>query len=595
MKIAQKLILGFLVVAIIAAIVGVIGIINNSTINAGATEMYQKETLGLQYTGSAAVSFQQIRYDMIKLNSVKIDDKDTMKPLVDDISAQSDKIKILLSQSEEAITKGETADILTKIETEWAQYQTEMPKILDDYLNSDGTYAKSKIADVGKLGTAIRDDYLSLFEKLSSLAGEQAKTNVVSSRNAIIVMIVIIVLAVVIAIMLGAYISKSIAQPLRKMAAVGKLLSVGDIGVEQVLEGKDYELKKQKDEIGDLAAAFNGLIGTTKAQAEAIHRLAEGDLTIEFKAASDKDLVGNGLVVLTENLNNLMSSIITASDQVMSGASMVSHSSMALSQGATEQASSVEELTASVDEIATQTNTNAENAKKASTLAHDARENASAGNGQMKEMLRAMEEISASSSNINKIIKVIDDIAFQTNILALNAAVEAARAGQHGKGFAVVAEEVRTLAARSANAANETTDLIENSIKKVETGTKIANETAGALRQIVDQVDKAAELVGSIATASSEQAIAVEEINQGIVQVSQVVQTNAATAEESAAASEELSAQAEQLKELVSVFKVKKLAYTRERPSGQPAGKSTGSAAVNKTRLLLGDSDMGKY
>jgi chemotaxis methyl-accepting protein methylase len=222
-----------------------------------------------------------------------------------------------------------------------------------------------------------------------------------------------------------------------------------------------------------------------------------------------------------------------------------------------EQASSIEELTASLEEISSQTKLNADNAGTANRLADEARTDAAQGNVHMKEMLKAMEEINESSSNISKIIKVIDDIAFQTNILALNAAVEAARAGQHGKGFAVVAEEVRNLAARSADAAKETTDLIEGSIKKTEDGTKIANDTANALAKIVDEVEKVAALVNDIANASNEQAAGINQINQGIMQVSDVVQNNSATSEESAAASEELSGHANLLKEMVGKYKLK--------------------------------------
>jgi methyl-accepting chemotaxis protein len=288
---------------------------------------------------------------------------------------------------------------------------------------------------------------------------------------------------------------------------------------------------------------------------------------------------------------------------------------MALSQGATEQASSIEELTASIEEISAQTKLNAQNATQAKNLAETAKDNAVQGNSRMKEMLKAMGEINDASGNISKIIKVIDEIAFQTNILALNAAVEAARAGQHGKGFAVVAEEVRNLAARSANAAKETTDMIEGSIKKVEDGTKIANETASALDKIVEGVTDAASLVSDIATASDNQATGIAQVTQGLAQVSQVVQTNSATSEESAAASEELSSQAELMKEQVDRFKLKKntSAYHRneelspevlkmlEDMSGDRKNSLKSEKAVHSgkagaaAKISLKDREFGKY
>jgi len=292
---------------------------------------------------------------------------------------------------------------------------------------------------------------------------------------------------------------------------------------------------------------------------------------------------------------------------------------MALSQGATEQASSIEELTASIEEIAAQTNQNAHSAEQVNQLTQGAMTNAVQGNSQMKDMLQAMEQINDSSGSISKIIKVIDEIAFQTNILALNAAVEAARAGQHGKGFAVVAEEVRNLAARSANAAKETTVMIESSIKKVESGTKIAGDTASALEKIVGDISKVATIMTEITSASTEQAAGITQINQGVMQLSQVVQTNSATAEESASASEELAGQANLMREHVERFKVREqsrdygagmedlnpdVLRMLERMSRDKNGYSKGRskewvkekpAASAPMTISLSDKEFGKY
>jgi len=292
--------------------------------------------------------------------------------------------------------------------------------------------------------------------------------------------------------------------------------------------------------------------------ANVLSEISSGNLDLTIKADYKGDYleIKDSLNNIIRSLSQVMNNFENAAEQVSSGSRQVSDGSQTLAQGSTEQASSIQELTASISEIAEQSKDNAIKANEVYQLAKGARDGGAKGNLTMNEMLKSMEDINKSSENISKIIKVIDDIAFQTNILALNAAVEAARAGSHGKGFAVVAEEVRNLAARSAKAAEETTELIEGSIQKVQIGTKITNEIAAVLKEIADGAVLSTEKLSIISKASNEQASGIAQINQGIEQISRVIQSNSATAEQSAAASEELSGQAELLKEMVSKFKV---------------------------------------
>jgi methyl-accepting chemotaxis protein len=261
-----------------------------------------------------------------------------------------------------------------------------------------------------------------------------------------------------------------------------------------------------------------------------------------------------------DTLNRTLREINISAEQIANGSKQVADGSDQVSQGATAQAASVEELSATIMQIAAQTRENAASAENANQVSLTAKTMAEQGNEQMQGMLQAMAEIRRSSEEISKIIKVIDEIAFQTNILALNAAIEAARAGQYGRGFAVVAQEVRNLAGRSADAAKETTNMIESSIKKVKDGTGITEAAAASLTQIVTGVSQATGLVGNIAAASEQQAVSIDQLTEGIDQVSRVVQANTATAEESAATCQELSGQAVVLKEMVNQFKLQEAA-----------------------------------
>src|SRR6056297_215888 len=347
--------------------------------------------------------------------------------------------------------------------------------------------------------------------------------------------------------------------------------------------------------------ALNDTLKTVLSYVEEISsitgQMAKGnmDVGIDREYRGDFVEIKDSLNLIIDKLNENFAEIANASDQVSSGASQISDGSQELSQGSTEQASSIEELTASITQIAAQTKQNAGNAEEANGVAENMKSNASRGNESMNNMLSSMKDINESSQNIQNIIKVIDDIAFQTNLLALNAAVEAARAGQHGKGFAVVAEEVRNLAGRSAEAAKETTKLIEGSIKDVEKGTDIANETAKALEDIVQGIDKTSELVSQISSASNEQATGVAQINDGIEQVSEVVQNNSATAEESAAASEELASQAEMLQEMVAQFKLRDSVQSAKESISKKKIKSLPKSTKKDEPTIDLDDDFGKY
>lgn len=337
---------------------------------------------------------------------------------------------------------------------------------------------------------------------------------------------------------------------------------------------------RSTDELGTLADALRTTISTLKLYvgdiSSNLELMASGDMSHEITQDYIGDFVPikNSLERISDSLNQALASITLAADQVNSGADQVALGAQSLSQGATEQASSIEQLSASIIEVSAQVDENAKNVQIANESIGDADRGIRISNDHMQEMLLAMNEINESSSQIGKIIKVIDDIAFQTNILALNAAVEAARAGSAGKGFAVVADEVRNLASKSADAAKQTTDLIESSVESVKRGTGIAEETALALEEVGKQAGMIVDTIGKINEASNDQAVALRQITQGIDQISAVVQTNSATSEESAAASQELSGQAATLQQEVSQFKLRNVSAKRgifdDEPDIQP-------------------------
>ncbi len=365
----------------------------------------------------------------------------------------------------------------------------------------------------------------------------------------ILVTVALVLLSLSAVIATYSIISKRLTAPLAKIQNAAKEISEGNTEIEL----KDFK----NDEIGTLAEEFKVMISYIQKQAELAKMIASKNLDIDVLPKSEKDELGQAFKLLVDSNNQMLLSIRESGGQLLAGAGQVASASQALAQGSTEQASAIEEITASMNDIARKTNDNATQATDADKLSHEVKEEIVLSNERMQQLMTSMNDISASSHKISKVIKVIDDIAFQTNILALNATVEAARAGVHGKGFAVVAEEVKALAEKSAAAAADTADLIQNSIEKVEDGNNIAATTAESLETAVDGLEKVVTIIDQIAEASNGQATAVAQINIAMSQVSQVVQTNSATSEQCASASEELSNQARNLRELIAGYKLK--------------------------------------
>lgn len=370
------------------------------------------------------------------------------------------------------------------------------------------------------------------------------------------IMIVMAVIATAVIIIVISTVMKRTLRPIEGVISAATDIAAGNLDI-------NLEIKSQ-DEIGILSMNFVSMADNLKLIIQDINyvlgEMSSGNFrvttTIEDKYIGAYKYILEAMHNIRITLSDALLEIDQASEQVSTGASQVSDAAQALSQGATEQASSIEELSATITDISNRIKDNAANASEANALSQEASNGILNGNQKMTDMIAAMNDIANTSNEIGKIIKTIDDIAFQTNILALNAAVEAARAGSAGKGFAVVADEVRNLAGKSAEAAKNTTLLIENAITAIGNGTKIAGETAEALRQVVEKSNISAARISEIAEATTAQAEAVMQVTTGIDQISAVVQTTSATSEESAATAEELSAQAVTLKSLVGKFKL---------------------------------------
>jgi len=558
MKIQAKLLLAFAAVAMMCAAVGIVGwwgISNLAEINNNftATGVPELEGLGMVDAGINAVKSAE-RTILDKQLSAK------------DREKEIDKFAKRLAEVDEGMKLYSGTDknqeeraLNDKAQTELTAWKAEHEKFVslarslrsEEGANNDAIFAQMRTLTFGDLRAsfyAIDASVKELKAATIRTTNEEGADGAKTATTNLYLNLSFTILCFLAAMGLGFWISRQITLPMVQGVKFAEEIAKGIFTSRLRLSAKG--------EIGQLAAALDHMAESLSRQVEVARCIAGGDLTVKIELSSPQDTLGLALQTMQQGLAVTITQTKLAGNEIANGALQIADSSQSLAQGASEQASSLEEISSAMTQMSSQTKMTADHANKAQELSNAASAAADNGNHQMQQMMEAMEEIRIASQSVANVIKVIEEIAFQTNMLALNAAVEAAHAGQHGKGFAVVAEEVRNLAARSAKAAKETADLIAGSVAKTENGAKIADQTAAALGEITERIAQSSDLVRSIAQAAREQSQGIDQVSQGLHQIDQVTQQNSANAEEGAAASEELSGQASHLNQLMQAFKV---------------------------------------
>jgi len=548
-----------MIVVVLAVVVGVIGIIGMNSINKADDALYNNNVVALSAMGDIRETVQAQIVQMRNF-ALKAGNPAEINEIINALSGLESDMLEYIAIYEKTITdiSAETSYFEAK-----RLYLNEFNDIKHrikeaSLISMEAVYNIIFDQHVTDVRNAMVNGFFESMEQNDKWAYESVNNNTALFNTMLITSVSVLAFTVAVALFLAFYISSLISKPLLPLAAfMNRAGTTGDI----VLSPEDTETigkySESKDEIGQAIKGAASFVHHVATISEKLESVASGDLSIEINVLSESDIMGRSVYQMVESLNEMFSEINISTNQVSTGAKQISDGAQALAQGTTEQAASLQQLSSSITEISQRTKENATMAEEASKLSMAIKEDAEKGIKQMDSMITAVKDINDASHSIGNIIKTIDDIAFQTNILALNAAVEAARAGQHGKGFAVVAEEVRNLASKSAQAAKDTSEIIQDTIEKSNLGSRIAGETALSLQEIGTGITESNRIVADIATASEDQSQSISQINIGINQVSQVVQQNSATAQESAAASQEMSGQSDMLKQLITQFQLK--------------------------------------
>jgi len=541
LKISKKLLGSYIAIALIAAIIGVIGYNGLDNIAEDDQYMYQHGLLPVKSLGEASDAFLMIRVNL--LYSLVNTDKVKQQNYLEESDKKVKQVEEILND----YAKNDMIDLARQdynnFRTPWESYKDAAKKFAVA-VKEDNESEKLRLR--AELGTYY-DQAKSSLDDIIVKNAENAKniqtnnSNQASSSQSL--MITFIIIGVLFAVILGIFISRIISKPIIHLTDTAEKLAEGRVDVSVNAE--------TKDEVGLLAASFKKMIENIKDQAVAADKLSEGDLRINIAVRSEGDVLGNSLNKMIVKLREVVESVKTAAENVTTGSNELSSSSEQLSQGATEQAAAAEEASSSMEQMSANIKQNADNALQTEKIAQKSAEDAKEGGHAVAETVTAMKEIASK-------ISIIEEIARQTNLLALNAAIEAARAGEHGKGFAVVASEVRKLAERSQTAAGEISKLSASSVQ-------VAEGAGEMLQQLVPNIQKTAELVQEITAASNEQNTGAGQINSAIQQLNEIIQQNASASEEMASTAEELTGQAEQLQDTIGFFKLDTEGFNKPR------------------------------